>query len=81
LQKIDEDGHYIIIYTARNMETYQGNMGKITAYQVPIIIEWLRTWKIPFDEVIVGKPLADFYIDDKAVEFRTVALLKEDLGI
>ena len=81
LRKLHEDGHYIIIHTARNMLTYAGNVGKITAHQVPIIVDWFRQWKIPFDEIVVGKPLADFYICDKAIEFRTVELLKEDLGI
>lgn len=59
-------GHTIIIYTARNMVTYQDNLGQIIAKQVPIIVEWLNKHGIPFDEIIVGKPHADIFVDDAA---------------
>ena len=69
IQKLKKQGHYIIIATARGMKTLDSNMGKITAQQTPILINWLNTHKIPYDEIWFGKPLADYYIDDKAVKF------------
>jgi hydroxymethylpyrimidine pyrophosphatase-like HAD family hydrolase len=33
LQKLKSEGHYIILSTARNMETFSANVGKITAIQ------------------------------------------------
>jgi len=71
LKKLNEEGHYIILYTARNMETFLGNLGKINAVQGPILYEWLRKYEIPYDEVYFGKPSADVYIDDKAIKFET----------
>jgi hypothetical protein len=30
-------------------------------------MRWLTQWNIPCNELILGKPLADLYIDDKGV--------------
>ena len=49
------------------MVTHNSNMGKIIAHQSPIVIEWLNKHKIPYDELHFGKPVADYYVDDKAV--------------
>ena len=73
-------GFTIAIYTARNMRTYAGNLGKINAVTVPGIIEWLDRNDIPYDEIHVGKPWcenAGFYVDDKAIrpdEFKRLTL-------
>lgn len=63
-------GYYIIIFTARNMRTFEGNVGKINKFQAPIIIDWLQRWEIPYDELVLGKPHVDFLIDDKGIEFK-----------
>lgn len=63
-------GFEIVIYTSRNMRTYAGNIGKINANTLPIIIDWLNKHDVPYDEVYVGKPWCGhdgFYVDDKAV--------------
>ncbi|WP_429090597.1 HAD-IIIC family phosphatase [Aeromonas rivipollensis] len=63
-------GFYIVISTARNMRTFEGNIGKINIYTMPIIIEWLNKHQVPYDEIIVGKPWCGdegFYIDDRAI--------------
>ncbi len=70
LRKYKEDGFTIVISTARNMRTYEGNVGKINIHTLPIIIEWLDKHNVPYDEIIVGKPWCGhegFYIDDKAI--------------
>ncbi|EBM2458025.1 capsular biosynthesis protein, partial [Salmonella enterica] len=65
-----EQGYTITIFTARNMKTFSGNLGKINIHTLPIIIEWLNKNDVPFDEVIVGKPWCGtegFYVDDRAI--------------
>ena len=65
-----DNGFEIIISTSRNMRTYKGSIGKINAYTLPIIIEWLDKHNVPYDEIIVGKPWCGtdgFYIDDRAI--------------
>jgi len=63
-------GFEIIIHTSRNMRSYKGNIGLINAKTLPIIIDWLERNKVPYDEIIVGKPwpsFGGFYVDDKAI--------------
>lgn len=70
VRKYKKQGFEIVIATARNMRTYEGNVGKINANTLPIIIDWLNKHDVPYDEIIVGKPWCGtegFYVDDKAV--------------
>jgi len=63
-------GFNIILFTARNMRTHNGNIGKITAKTLPVIFKWLEKHNVPFDEIYVGKPWCGdngFYVDDKAI--------------
>lgn len=76
LNKLNQEGHYIILYTARNMETFLCNLGKINAVQGPILYEWLDKYEIPYDEIYFGKPSADVYIDDKGLKFESWKDLK-----
>lgn len=65
-----KNGFTIVIYTARNMRTFGGNVGKINIHTLPTIIEWLDKHNVPYDEIIVGKPWCGhegFYVDDRAV--------------
>ncbi|GAB32055.1 capsular biosynthesis protein [Acetobacter pasteurianus] len=70
LREYKQKGFEIVIQTARNVRTYNGNVGKINANTLPVIIDWLRQHEIPFDEIYVGKPWCGtegFYVDDKAL--------------
>ena len=70
LREYRKIGYEIVIQTARNMRTYEGNVGKINVHTLPIITEWLDRHKVPYDEIHVGKPgcgYEGFYIDDRAV--------------
>lgn len=63
-------GFQIVINTSRNVRTYEGNVGKITAFTLPIIVDWLKLHEVPYDEIYVGKPWCGydgFYVDDKAI--------------
>lgn len=65
-----EKGFYIIIYSARSMRTYEGNVGKIHANTAKVVYEWLDRNGVPYDEVHFGKPWpgrGGFYVDDKAI--------------
>ena len=49
------------------MKTHNGNIGKINSYIGKLTFETLDKFKIPYDEIYFGKPYADFYIDDLAL--------------
>lgn len=70
LREYKEQGFEIVISSSRNMRTYEANIGKINVFTLPNIIDWLRKYDVPFDEVYVGKPWCGFdgfYIDDKSI--------------
>ncbi|MCH7309440.1 capsular biosynthesis protein [Acinetobacter sp. NIPH 1852] len=65
-----QQGFEICFYTSRNVRTFQSNVGKINAHTLPIIIDWLNQYNIPYDEIYIGKPWCGFdgfYVDDKAI--------------
>lgn len=67
LQFLKKLGHYIIIHTSRNMEQCNGNIGMIVKNVGKDVISTLETFNIPYDELHFGKPFADFYIDNRAI--------------
>ncbi len=70
LRDYQAKGFQITILTARNMRTFEGDVNKIKAHTLPIILEWLAKHDVPYDEVVVGKPWCGnegFYVDDKAI--------------
>lgn len=63
-------GYYIILDTGRQMRTHDHNVGRINADTLPTLVEWLRKWEIPFDEIHIAKPwpgFNGFYVDDNTI--------------
>lgn len=67
MKEYKAQGFHIVLATARNMVTHGGNHGLLCAKTLPVLIEWLDSWGIPYDEIHMGKPYGQLYIDDKAV--------------
>lgn len=66
-------GHYVIINTARNMATCDGNLGRVMKNVGRVTLEWLERHGIEYDEIYFGKPNAHLYIDDRAHRFTSWA--------
>jgi hypothetical protein len=49
------------------MKTYNGNIGNVMQNIGKITFDTLEKFNIPYDEIYFGKPYADFYIDDLAI--------------
>ena len=67
LKRAHQNGIYIILFTARNMRTFNGNLGLINKYTAPTLLAWLDQYSIPYDEVHFGKPWGTGgveYVDD-----------------
>ena len=88
MREYTEMGFKIVIHSARNMRTYDGNLGLINANTLPVVMRWLDENDIPYDEILMGKPWCGFdgfYVDDKAVrpnEFKELSYekIKELIG-
>jgi capsule biosynthesis phosphatase len=80
LREYKRRGFYIIIMSARNMRTFDGNIGKINVVTLKTIWKWLDKYKVPYDEIHVGRPwcgFKGFYVDDQTIrpdEFVNLSL-------
>lgn len=64
LRFLKKQGVYIIINTARRMRTHNGNVQMVKKDIEKVTLDFLERNKIEYDEIIFGKPYANFYIDD-----------------
>lgn len=71
VKNLKENGHYIILFTARHMKTCEANIGKVNARIGMQTLNWLDKHKVTYDEIFFGKPWADIYIDDNAFRFES----------
>lgn len=70
IKEYKKNGAKIILYTSRNMNTYNGNIGLINKNIAVVLNNWLEKWEIPCDEIVYGKLWPGhkgFYVDDRTV--------------
>lgn len=67
LELLRSKGYIIIIYSARTWAEYE------------MSINWLNSNSIPFDQLILGKPQGDYWIDDRAIKFQSWSLTLKEL--
>jgi capsule biosynthesis phosphatase len=67
VRRLHNDGHTIIVYTARRMASHGSNVGAALKDIGKITFDTLEKFGIEYDEIVFGKPIADIYIDDRAV--------------
>lgn len=59
VNQLFNEGHIVIIFTARG-STSGLNWTELTRHQ-------LMNWGVQYHQLILGKPSADIYVDDKAM--------------
>lgn len=65
-----ENGARIVLFTSRNMNSFNGQIGVINKITAKVLLKWLDKWEIPYDEIIYGKPWPGhngFYVDDRTI--------------
>lgn len=69
MEQLKKEGHYLYIFSTRTNPVFKKKEG--AADQKKMMEEWMTTYEIPFDKVwTFGKPMADIFIDDRAIGFR-----------
>ena len=68
INTLHDQGNKIIFYTARGMGRYNNNMFAAYDEFYSLTIKQLKDWNIKFDNLFMGKPSGDIYIDDKGVK-------------
>jgi len=67
INKLYDDGNIIKYFTARGMGTYSDDSKLSSARWKELTELQLRIWGCKYHYLIMGKPSADYYIDDKAI--------------
>ena len=67
LRDLKARGAEVVIHTARRMKTHGHNVGKVVRDVAAQTLATLAQLDIPYDELLFGKPFADLYVDDKAL--------------
>lgn len=62
INKLYEAGNYIVLFTARGYVTKR-DWREVTTMQ-------MKEWGLKYHELLFGKPNADFYVDDKALDIN-----------
>ena len=69
IRDLAEEGHTIILFTARGMRTFKGDVNTLEEYHRPILEDWLGRHEVPYHQLIFGKPWFEdmYYVDDRAL--------------
>ena len=78
VNKLFDEGHYIIYMNARGASKWDPSFGVISSN---VSVEYinmfnftenqLKSWGCKYQELRLGKPNADYYIDDRCIEDRS----------
>lgn len=67
INKLYEAGNTIYFMTARGMGRHNNDYSKSINQFYNFTIDQLNNWGVKFHKLFLGKPAADFYIDDKGI--------------
>ena len=72
LNKLYDEGNHIIYFTARAMGRFSGHYHYIASEKAKEVLfdltkQQLNDWGVKYHELIMGKPHADLFIDDKGI--------------
>ncbi len=79
LRALKEAGWYIILQTARGMGRSNGNIEEVREEVTNEITTFCAKYDIPYDELLLGKPWAAYYVDDKALRPEEFAAKYKEL--
>jgi len=70
LRRLRQQGYRLVIHTCRTNPVINSSYPLDKLYQM--VRNTLEKYKIPYDEIWIGagKPIADYYIDDRAIRFE-----------
>lgn len=68
INNLYEKGNEIIFFTARGMGRYKGDVEKVHKEFYEFTKNQLDSWKVKYHKLLLGKPSADIFIDDKGIK-------------
>ena len=76
LNDLYDNGNTILIYTARGMGQFKGNVHKVHIELYELTLASLREWGVKHHGLIMGKIDFDMLIDDKAMGINDIEKIK-----
>ena len=67
LRKLKDKGWKVILMSARGMGRSNGDIASVSEEVKAEIKKFVEKYNVPCDDIILGKPWASYYIDDKAI--------------
>lgn len=76
INSLKKKGHYIKIYTARYMGRHNNNANLVKKRYYDRVEKQLFKWNLEYDELLLGKPSYDIFVDDKCInpKFNNLSL-------
>lgn len=73
INQLYDEGHKIILFTARGYRTFNGNKEKIKEHHEPILIDWLSRFNVKYHELHTGKPWGKnpVYVDNRNLSLKS----------
>ena len=71
INKLYDEGNHITYFTARGMGRFSDDpnaSAKASALLFDLTEKQLKDWGCKYHDLILGKPHADFFIDDKGIQ-------------
>jgi|TARA_E500000305_G_C3831666_1_gene147626 hypothetical protein len=68
VNRLYDEGHTIVCYTARGMGRYNNNALLATQEFYELTASQLKTWGVKYHHLVLGKPSGDIYVDDKGIK-------------
>ncbi len=66
------DGYKIVIYTARGMSQFKGNIVDIYTHLYTRTNEQLNSWGLKYHQLVMGKIHYDILVDDKVLNSHNI---------
>jgi hypothetical protein len=67
LNKLYDEGNTLVYFTARGMNTFNDDSIKANDKYYSFTKKQLDDWGVKYHSLVLGKPSADIYIDDKGI--------------
>lgn len=64
---LHDQGHHITVLTARGMGRFGNDRYLAEEIFMDLTIRQLKSWGLKYDELLMGKPFGDVYVDDKGI--------------
>lgn len=77
--RLFDAGHKIIIYTARGMSIYKGNVKEIYENLYDKTLSDIEKWGIKHNGLVMGKLHYDYLVDDKGLDLDAAKIVLKKL--